>query len=90
MKFLFFLFDRIQSQTSPQPWQVTQMVKEACLPFLRCAAILYHHITSIPVPNILQGMYHLSILFLQTLIILGVHVTYYPLQYDKFNVVPDN
>ncbi|XP_063428523.1 E3 ubiquitin-protein ligase UBR2-like isoform X1 [Mytilus trossulus] len=44
----------IHSQTSPQPWQVTQMVKEACLPFLRCAAILYHHITSIPVPNILQ------------------------------------
>ena len=52
---LFVNFYSLKSQTTPQPWQVTQMIRQASLPFLRCAAVLYHHITNIPVPSVLQG-----------------------------------
>ncbi|KAK3092305.1 hypothetical protein FSP39_001069, partial [Pinctada imbricata] len=34
----------------PSPWQLAHYIKEACLPFLRCSTILYHHLTGVPVP----------------------------------------
>ncbi|XP_064603615.1 E3 ubiquitin-protein ligase UBR2-like isoform X2 [Liolophura sinensis] len=33
------------------PWQVFHYVKEACLPFLRSAALLFHFLTGVPPPQ---------------------------------------
>ncbi|KAK7505437.1 hypothetical protein BaRGS_00003182 [Batillaria attramentaria] len=34
----------------PSPWQLMTHVKEASLSFLRCAALLYHHLTGVVTP----------------------------------------
>ncbi|XP_050407008.2 E3 ubiquitin-protein ligase UBR2 isoform X1 [Patella vulgata] len=47
----------IRSEISPSPWQLCQHIRKACSPFLRCATILYHHLTGIMSPPELQTDY---------------------------------
>ncbi|XP_025104421.1 E3 ubiquitin-protein ligase UBR2-like isoform X2 [Pomacea canaliculata] len=34
----------------PSAWQLMSHIRDACLPFLRCAAIFYHHLTGVVAP----------------------------------------
>ncbi|KAL5008356.1 hypothetical protein ScPMuIL_013937 [Solemya velum] len=38
----------VNSGHNPSPWELSAHVQKAVLPFLRCAAILFHHITNVP------------------------------------------
>lgn len=38
----------------PCPWLLSSHVKQACLPFLRCAALMYHYVTGVASPLELQ------------------------------------
>lgn len=42
----------------PCPWLLSSHVKQACLPFLRCAALMYHYVTGVASPLELQGLPH--------------------------------
>lgn len=42
------------SNNDPLPWQLTRHIKRAVLPFLRCATVLYHNLTGVPIPAQLQ------------------------------------
>lgn len=39
----------------PSAWQLMSHIRDACLPFLRCAAIFYHHLTGVVAPVSLHG-----------------------------------
>ncbi|XP_060067571.1 E3 ubiquitin-protein ligase UBR2-like isoform X1 [Ylistrum balloti] len=45
-----------ESENPVQPWQLSQYLRKACLPFLRCAALLYRQITEVPAPRSLQEL----------------------------------
>lgn len=47
---------KMEGENPPQPWQLSQYLRKACLPFLRCAALLYHQITEVPPPSNLQEL----------------------------------
>ncbi|XP_048736873.2 E3 ubiquitin-protein ligase UBR2-like isoform X4 [Ostrea edulis] len=42
------------SNSDPLPWQFSKHIKDAVLPFLRCATVLYHNLTGVPIPARLQ------------------------------------
>ena len=39
----------------PTAWQVSTYIREAAMPFLRCAALFFHYITGVRAPESLQG-----------------------------------
>ncbi|XP_021345433.1 E3 ubiquitin-protein ligase UBR2-like isoform X2 [Mizuhopecten yessoensis] len=47
---------KMEGENQPQPWQLSQYLRKACLPFLRCAALLYRQITEVPAPSSLQEL----------------------------------
>lgn len=51
------------SNNDPLPWQMTRHIKKAVLPFLRCATVLYHNLTGVPIPAQLQGKSSIIILY---------------------------
>ncbi|XP_061173944.1 E3 ubiquitin-protein ligase UBR2-like isoform X1 [Saccostrea echinata] len=42
------------SNSDPLPWQLSRHINDAVLPFLRCATVLYHNLTGVPIPARLQ------------------------------------
>ena len=50
----------VQSNMCPSAWQLTTHLKSATLPFLRCAAMFFHHLTAVRPPDSLLGKLVLS------------------------------
>lgn len=53
--------DRLVCTEMPSCWQLLSHVREATLPFLRCAALFYHHLTGVVAPISLHGMLGVSL-----------------------------
>ncbi|XP_013420461.1 E3 ubiquitin-protein ligase UBR2 isoform X2 [Lingula anatina] len=43
----------LDTELSPFPWHLNSHIKEACLPFLRCAAIFFHLVSAVSPPSAL-------------------------------------
>lgn len=58
LKIVDFVHFRMSLDIQPCPWLLSSHVKQACLPFLRCAALMYHYVTGVASPLELQGLPH--------------------------------
>ena len=56
---------RLEVTPPPSPWQLYLYLKEACLPFLRCAAFFFHYLTDVRPPEELAGTCTVSTVVLQ-------------------------
>ena len=52
----------LRGKTQPSPWQLHNHVMNACLPFLRAAALFFHYLTGISTPLQLQGKNYMIVL----------------------------
>ncbi len=57
-----FVIRSVQSNMCPSAWQLTTHLKSAVLPFLRCAALFFHHLTSVRPPDSLLGACFLQLM----------------------------
>ena len=54
---LLIIYDKLHnlahvpSDNHPLPWQLSVHVRKTMLPFLRCAALLYHYLTGVSAPS---------------------------------------